>query len=362
MLVVAGCGKQPAAPAAGASGVPVVVATVERRDVPQRLSSIGTVRSLNQVVIRPQVTGILTDVLFREGQMVQKGAPLARIDDRATMAALMQAEAEKASLEAQLKAAQVDLDRYGSLAGRQAISRQQSDQQQATVDRLKADVQASEATIAAQKVQLSYRHITSPVSGRVGIRRVDPGNLVQATDEEGLVTVTQIDPISIVFTVPQEAIGRLRMAAGKSAGMPVTAYDRDAGIALAEGRITTIDNQIDQSTGTLRLRAEFANADGRLLPGQFVAVQMETSISPGLLAFPARALQQGLDTPYVFRIVDGKAEVVPVRPVYQDDQVAAVSEGLAHGDSVVTDGQSRLKAGTKVRVPEASGGTGVAGT
>ena len=144
--------------------------------------------------------------------------------------------------------------------------------------------------------------------------------------------------------------------------MRVTAYDRDAGTPLAEGRITTIDNQIDQSTGTLRLRAQFANADGRLLPGQFVAVQMETSISAGLLAFPARALQQGLDTPYVFRIVEGKAEVVPVKPVYQDDQVAAVAEGLAPGDSVVTDGQSRLKAGTKVRVPEAGGGAGVAGT
>jgi RND family efflux transporter MFP subunit len=165
-----------------------------------------------------------------------------------------------------------------------------------------------------------------------------------------------------VFTVPQEVLGRLRMAAGKDGGMKVTAYDRDAGTALGEGRITTFDNQIDPATGTLRLRAQFANPGGTLWPGQFVALQLETSISPDLLAFPARAIQQGLDSPYVFRIVDGKAEVVPVKPVYQDDQLAAVSEGLAAGDSVVTDGQSRLKAGTKVRLPEASGAASGSGS
>jgi RND family efflux transporter MFP subunit len=361
LALLAACGgKQEAAK--GPSGVPVVIATVERRDVPQRVSSIGTVRPLNEVVIRPQVTGVLTEVLFREGQMVAKGAPLARIDDRSIAAALAQVEAEKRSREAQLKSAELDLARYGSLAGRQAISQQQIDQQQAIVDRLKAEVLASEATIAAQRVQLSHTHIMSPLAGRVGIRRIDPGNLVQASDEGGLVTITQIDPISIVFTVPQEAVGRLRATTKVGGGMKVTAFDRDAGTALADGRITTFDNQIDPATGTLRMRAQFANADGKLWPGQFVALQLETSISPDLLAFPARAIQQGLDSPYVFRIVDGKAEVVPVKPVYQDDQLAAVSEGLAAGDSVVTDGQSRLKAGTKVRLPEASGAASGSGS
>ncbi len=361
LALLAGCGRKEEA-AKGPSGVPVVVATVARRDVPQRVSSIGTVRPLNEVVIRPQVTGVLTELLFREGQMVAKGAPLARMDDRSIAAALAQVEAEKRSREAQLKSAELDLERYGGLVGRQVASRQQIDQQQAMVDRLKADVLASEATIAAQRVQLSHTRIASPLAGRVGIRRVDPGNLVQASDEAGLVTVTQIDPISIVFTVPQEVLGRLRMAAGKNGGMKVTAFDRDAGTALGEGRITTFDNQIDPATGTLRLRAQFANPGGTLWPGQFVALQLETSITPNLLAFPSRAIQQGLDSPYVFRIVDGKAEVVPVKPVYQDDQLAAVSEGLAAGDSVVTDGQSRLKPGTKVRIPEASGAASASGS
>jgi membrane fusion protein, multidrug efflux system len=361
LALLAACGKKEEA-AKGPSGVPVVVAAVERRDVPQRVSSIGTVRPLNEVVIRPQVTGILTEVLFREGQMVAKGAPLARIDDRSIAAALAQVEAEKRSREAQLKSAELDLERYAGLVGRQVVSRQQIDQQQATVDRLKAEVLASEATIAAQRVQLSHTHISSPLAGRVGIRRVDPGNLVQASDEAGLVTVTQIDPISIVFTVPQEVLGRLRMAAGRNDGMKVKAFDRDAGTALGEGRITTFDNQIDPATGTLRLRAQFANPGGTLWPGQFVALQLETSISPNLLAFPARAIQQGLDSPYVFRIVDGKAEVVQVKPVYQDDQLAAVAEGLAAGDSVVTDGQSRLKPGTKVRIPEAAGASSGSGS
>jgi RND family efflux transporter MFP subunit len=348
-------------PASGGAGVPVLVATVERRDVPHRIASIGSVQSLHTVVIRPQVTGVLTEVLFKEGDIVRQGAALARIDDRAIAAALAQAEAEKTSRAAQLRSAELDLTRYSGTLGQQVVSRQQIDQQAAMVERLKADLQASEATIAAQKVQLSFTRITSPVSGRVGMRRVDAGNLVRASDVDGLVTVAQIDPISIVFTLPQEAMASVKLVPGRTA-LRVTAFDRDAGIALGQGRVTTFDNQIDAASGTLRVRAEFANADGKLWPGQFVTVQLETGVSPKALVFPARALQQGLNGPFIFRIRDAKAEVVPVTAVYQDDEIIAVATGLAAGDVVVIDGQSRLKAGSKVRLPATTGEPGAAGS
>jgi RND family efflux transporter MFP subunit len=342
----AGAGK----PAASSPAVPVLVAVVAQRDVPHRVASIGTVQSLHTVVIRPQVSGVLTEVSFKEGELVRQGAPLARIDDRAIAAALAQAEAERASRAAQLRAAELDLARYGGVPGQQVVSRQQIEQQAALVERLKADLQASDASIAAQKVQLSFTRIVSPLSGRVGMRRVDAGNLVRASDVDGLVTVAQIDPISIVFTLTQDAMAIVKLTPGKSA-LRVTAFDRDAGTVLAQGRVTTFDNQIDAASGTLRLRAEFANPDGRLWPGQFVTLQLETGLSPGALVFPARAVQQGLNGPFVFRIRDAKAEVVPVAPVYRDDDIMAVASGLADGDVVVIDGQSRLKAGTKVRLP-----------
>jgi RND family efflux transporter MFP subunit len=335
-------------------GVPVLVATVERRDVPHRIASIGTVQSLHSVVIRPQINGILTEVLFREGDLLPRGAPLARIDDRSIAAALAQAEAERASRAAQLRSAEADLARYGSLGDTQVISRQQIDQQAAMVERLKAELLASEATIAAQRVQLSHTRIFSPVAGRVGIRRVDPGNFVQTSDDEGLVTVTQIDPISIVFTLPQEALSRVTLTPGQS-GAKVSAFDRAGGVTLGQGSITTFDNQIDPASGTLRLRAQFDNADGKLWPGQFVALELQAGMSANALVFPARAVQQGLNGPFVFRIRDSKAEVVPLDIVYEDDEITAVASGLEPGDTVVVDGQSRLKAGTVVRLPDDAG-------
>lgn len=360
MVLLSACGAGGSgAKAAVAAAVPVKVVAVERRDLPLLISSIGTVKPLNEVVIRPQVAGVLTQVLFREGQMVQKGAPLARIDDRTIVAGLAQVEAEKRSREAQLRSAELDMERYESLAGTQVISRQLIDQQRALVVRLTADVLASDATISAQKVLLSHTHIDSPLSGRVGFRQLDPGNLVRTSDEGGLVTVTQMDPISILFTVPQEALGRLRATAGAERGMTVTALDRDAGIALGKGRITTFDNQIDPATGTLRLRAEFANPDGKLWPGQFVTVRVQAEVSTNALVVPARAVQQGLTGSFVFRVSDSKAVVVPVVTVYQDDEVAIVRDGLAPGDSVVVDGQSRLRNGSAVKASLAgdAGGT-----
>ena len=192
-----------AGPPKGPPPVPVSVVAVEQRDVPQLAAGIGTVQSLHSVVLRPQVSGIVTEVLFEEGQQVKKGQLLARIDDRTIVANLRQSEAEKARNEAQLRAARLDQSRYNNLLAEEAISRQTVEQQAALVEQLEAAIRANEATIAAQRVQLSYTQITSPVTGRVGLRRIDPGNLVQAGDANGLVAVTQVDPISVIFTLPQ---------------------------------------------------------------------------------------------------------------------------------------------------------------
>lgn len=345
----------------GGAAVPVQVVEVERRDVPQRISGIGTVQSLHSVVLRPQVSGVITEVLFEEGELVERGKLLARIDDRSIKAALVQAEAEKISAEADLRIAELDLSRYVGLRDSSIVPRQTIDQQAALVEKLKANVQASEARIAAQRVQLSFTEIRSPVRGRVGIRRIDPGNLVQAGDASGLVTVTQVDPISIVFTLPQEMLSRLR-GATRARKLGVTAYDRDAGEPLAQGRLTTLDNQIDVATGTLRLRAEFDNARGELWPGQFVMLQLETGMSANATVVPAHAIQQGLNGAFVYRVQNEKAEMVTVVTSYLDDEIAVIAEGIVPGDMIVSDGHSRLKPGAQVKVSGSTGGVNVAGT
>lgn len=341
-------------PPRGPPPVPVSVVAVGHRDVPQLAGGIGTVQSLHSVVLRPQVSGIVTDVLFDEGQQVKRGQLLARIDDRTIIANLRQAEAEKARNEAQLKAAKLDQSRYENLLAEEAISRQTVEQQAALVEQLQAAIRANEATIAAQQVQLSYTQIISPVTGRVGLRRIDPGNLVQAGDAEGLVAVTQVDPISVIFTLPQELLSTVH---GLTHGQPtakVNAYDRDGGVLLSEGKLTTIDNQVDAATGTIRLRAEFENKDGRLWPGQFVTVRMQTGVSGNALVVPARTVRQGLQGAFVFRVREQRAEVVPVQVGYSDDEIAVIRAGLADGDSVVSDGHSRLTPNAIVKLVDAA--------
>lgn len=351
---------------AGRSAVPVLVVAAEQRDVPQRISGIGTVQSMHTVVLRPQVTGVITEVLFKEGELVELGALLARIEDRSIRAALAEAQAEKTSREADLRIAELDLSRYGGLRDRSVIPRQTIEQQAALVEKLKATIQASEARIAAQRVQLSFTEIRSPVRGRVGIRRIDPGNLVQAGDESGLVTVTQVDPISIMFTLPQELLPRLRQATRSTQLVRVAAFDGngngDRNEPLAQGRLTTLDNQIDVATGTLRLRAEFENDDGELWPGQFVTLQVETGVSVDAIVVPAHAVQQGLKGPFVYRVLNDKAEMAPVVTSYVDDEIAVIAEGIVPGDLVVVDGHSRLKPGAAVKLATPAGGADVAGT
>ena len=340
--------------------VPVGVVRAEQRDVAHMASGIGTVESLHNVTLRPQVEGVLAEVLFQEGQMVRKGDLLARIDDRSLAAALAQTQAEKARNQAQLRAAEQDLTRYQNLVKEEAISRQTVEQQQGTVGELQATVNANDAAIAAAQVQMSYTRITAPVSGRVGLRRVDPGNLVRASDSDGLVTVTQIAPISVVFSLPQTLVPSIQPLLKQQGGALVTAFDRDKGTRLADGRLTMIDNQIDTTTGTIKLRAEFDNADGSLWPGQFVTVRLQIGLSAKATVVSPRAVKQGLDGPFVFRVNNGKAEVVPVTVGYTTDQEAVITKGVAPGETIVYDGQSRLKNGAPVKIVEGAGGGAVA--
>lgn len=340
---------KPAAPAA----MPVVAGTVGQRDVPLWLTGVGTVQSVHNVTLRPQVDGILTEVLFREGETVRKGQLLARIDDRSIKAALEQARAEKARNEAQLKVAELDLVRYRNLLKDEAVPRQTLEQQQALVNQTKAALASTVASIAAGDVQLSHTRITSPVSGRVGLRLVDAGNVVRASDANGLVTVTQINPITVVFSLPQQDLPQIRQLLQRAGEeIPVMAFDRDQQVPLARGHLSTIDNTVDAATGTIRLKAEFDNAEGMLWPGQFVTINVLTGKHSNAMVVDARAIRQGLEGHYVFRITDGKAEVVKVEKQYEDDRIAVVANGLAAGDRVVVDGYSRITAGTAVSVSD----------
>jgi RND family efflux transporter MFP subunit len=344
---LAGRGAGDPAPALVAP-VAVVVTRVEVRDVAEFAQGLGNVQSLNSIALRPQVDGILTEVLFEEGQNVRAGQLLARIDDRAITAALAQARANRHRNQVALDTAKSDLSRYEALARSRTISQQTVDQQAAEVAQLEAALAADDAAIAAAEVQQSYTRIESPVDGRTGLRRVDPGNLVRAGD--ALVTITQMDPIAVVFSLPQSLLPRVR--ALQSAGtMPeVHAYDRAGGTRIASGRLLLVDNLIDTATGTVRLKAEFPNPDGRLWPGQFVTAELQVGLYRDALAVDARAVQRGRDHAFVWRVVGDTVEHVPVAPGYENEEVVVITQGLAAGDVVVRDGQSRLRPGSRVVV------------
>ncbi|SFY17402.1 RND family efflux transporter, MFP subunit [Pseudomonas sp. NFACC49-2] len=339
---------RPGAPAA----VPVRVVSVERKDVPRFASGIGTVLSLHSVVIRPQVDGILTRLLVKEGQRVNKGDLLATIDDRFIRASLDQARAQLGESQAQLAVAQVNLKRYKALSVDDGVSKQTYDQQQALVNQLKATARGNQAAIDSAQVQLSYTQIRSPVTGRVGIRNVDEGNFLRTSDTEGLFTVTQIDPIAVEFSLPQQMLPTLQRLIAAPEPALVKAYigtDGGQGELLGEGRLSLIDNQIDANTGTLRAKAEFSNAGQRLWPGQLVTLKIQTALDKDALVVPPTVVQRGLEQHFVYRIKGDKVESVPVVMVYQDSDMHII-KGVDAGDQLVSDGQSRLKPGASIQV------------
>ncbi|MBX8508813.1 efflux RND transporter periplasmic adaptor subunit [Pseudomonas cichorii] len=332
--------------------VPVKVISVSAEDVPRFVTGIGSVLSLQSVVIRPQVDGILTRVLVKEGQSVKAGDLLATLDDRSIRATLEQARAQLAQSQAQLDVAQVDLKRYRQLTDDNGISRQTFDQQQALVRQLNATVLGNQANINAAQVQLSHTQIRSPVTGRVGIRNVDEGNFLRVSDATGMFSVTQINPVAVEFSLPQHMLPTLQTLTANPASAAVKAYLGDGanGTLLGEGKLALIDNQVSATTGTIRAKAQFDNADEKLWPGQLVTVKIQTGIERNSLKVPPQVVQRGIDQHYVYRVTsEQKVEVVPVTVLYQDSDLTLIS-GPQAGDVLVSDGQSRLRPGTRIEV------------
>ncbi|KAA2229690.1 efflux RND transporter periplasmic adaptor subunit [Pseudomonas brenneri] len=336
------------------SAIPVRVVSVAQQDIPRFVSGIGSVLSLHSVVIRPQVDGILTQLQVKEGQLVKAGDLLASIDDRAIRASLDQAKAQLSESQAQLQVAQVNLKRYKELSIDDGVSKQTYDQQQALVNQLKATAQGNQAAIDAAQVQLSYTQIRSPVSGRVGIRNVDEGNFLRTSDTQGLFSVTQIDPIAVEFSLPQQMLPTLQGLIAAQHPASVDAFlgadtDSPAAVLLGEGRLSLIDNQISATTGTIRAKAEFSNATQTLWPGQLVTVKIQTALDKAALVVPPTVVQRGMDSHFVYRLNGDKVDVVPVHVAYQNSDLTIVT-GVQSGDVLVSDGQSRLKAGAQVEV------------
>ncbi|MDD0998390.1 efflux RND transporter periplasmic adaptor subunit [Pseudomonas sp. TNT2022 ID1044] len=341
---------KPASPTA----IPVRVVSVTEKDVPRFVSGIGSVLSLHSVVVRPQIDGILTKIMVKEGQRVKKGDLLATIDDRSIRASLDQARAQLGESQAQLQVALVNLKRYKLLSVDDGVSKQTYDQQQALVNQLKATAQGNQASIDAAQVQLSYTQIRSPVTGRVGIRTVDEGNFLRMTDAQGLFTVTQIDPIAVEFSLPQQMLPTLQGLINDPQHARVKAYigadsDGETGNLLGEGHLTLIDNQINANTGTIRAKAEFNNPGQKLWPGLLVTVKIQTALDRDALVVPPNVVQRGLDQHFVYRLNGDKVETVPVQMVYQDSGQNII-KGVQPGDKLVSDGQSRLKPGSTVQV------------
>ncbi|MBA1201906.1 efflux RND transporter periplasmic adaptor subunit [Pseudomonas capeferrum] len=333
------------------AAIPVRVISVAQQDVPRHVSALGSVLSLHSVEVRPQVDGILTKVLVKEGQWVGRGDLLATLDDRSIRASLDQARAQLGQSQAQLQGAAVDLRRYRLLSTDDGVSKQTLDQQQALYTQLQATVKGNQAAIANAQVQLSHTQIHSPVTGRVGIRNIDEGNLVRSSDARGLFSVTQIDPIAVEFSLPQQMLPTLQKLLKASTPAQVLAFmDADGeNTLLGEGHLALIDNQIAANTGTVRIKAEFGNADARLWPGQLVTVQLRTGIDQQALVVPPPVVQRGLDGHFVYRLEGDQVTSVPVKVLYQDSALTTVA-GVKVGDLLVLDGQSRLKPGARVKV------------
>jgi membrane fusion protein, multidrug efflux system len=350
---------QPVARAATSPTVPVTVSVVSQHDVPIFLDSLGTVQASNTVAVHSQIDGKLQSVNFVEGQDVHKGDTLAVIDPRALQAALNQAIAKKAQDEAQLIAAEKDLDRFKALLTKAAGTQQSVDQQQGKVDQLKATIDADQAAIESAQTQLSYTTITAPFDGRVGFRQVDAGNIIHANDTNPLTVLTQIRPSIAIFTLPQKNLADVRNAMLRGP-VQVIATDQDNTRQLAQGELMLIDNQIDQTTSTIRLKGSFPNEDDRLWPGEFVRLRVHVNTRGGAMIIPPTALQRGPQGLYAWVIKsDNTAEQRPIEAVPIDNDTTIVTKGLTVGERVVVNGQYRLQAGTRVetKTDQASGKT-----
>ena len=354
------------APAGGGRGgfdanraLPVVAAPVRQGSIDVYLSALGTVTPRNMVTVRSRVDGQLMQVNFREGQVVKAGELLAQIDPRPFEVQLTQAAGQLAKDQALLKNAQLDLERYRTLLAQDSISKQQVDTQESLVRQYEGTVKADQGQVDNAKLQLTYSRITAPISGVVGLRQVDPGNIVHASDTNGLVVITQLQPITVLFPIPEDNLPRVASRLKSGTPVDVEAWDRAQKTKLATGRLLTIDNQIDTTTGTIKLRAEFANDDGALFPNQFVNVRLAAETLTDATLVPSAAVLRGSPGTFVYRVKDDKTTgqttdktvtVTPVKLGPVQGETTVIESGVSPGEQVVVDGTDKLREGAKVEL------------
>ena len=335
--------------AGGAFVVPVVVATAQKGDLPVYYNGIGTVTAFNTVTVRTRVDGQIVKINFTEGQMVRQGDDLVDIDSRPYQVQLEQAEGQLAKDQAQLRDVQVDYERYQLLYKEGVIPKQQVDTQQAQVGQYEGAIKSDQGAIDNAKLQIIYAHITAPISGRIGLRLVDIGNIVHATDQNGLLVITQLQPIAVIFALPQDQLPQVAGKLRNGGQLSVDAYDRDNTLKIESGKLLTIDNQIDTSTGTYKLKAVFNNQQNQLFPNQFVNVHLLVDTKRNLVIVPTPAIQRGPQGTYVYVVQNGNtAKIQNVAIALSADNNTGISSGLSAGDVVVTDGQDKLQDDTKV--------------
>ena len=340
----------------GGAAVPVGVAAARSGDIPVYLDGLGAVSAFYTVTVHSRVDGQLMSVPVREGQTVKEGDLLAQIDPRPFQASLDQVSGQLARDQALLTNAKLDLERYKGLIAQDAIPKQQLDTQAATVGQDEGTVKNDQALVEAAQLQLDYSRITAQISGRIGLRLVDPGNIVHASDASGILVITQLHPIAVVFTLPEDNLPAVMRKVTAGAKLPVIAYNRDKSQKLAEGFLQTVDNQIDPGTGTSKLKAVFDNKENTLFPNQFVNVRLLLDVKQGQVIVPTVALQRGSSGPFVYAVkADGTVEARPVTVGVVEGSDSSVDAGLAAGESVVVDGADSLQPGSKVAVAGAPG-------
>jgi multidrug efflux system membrane fusion protein len=346
-------GQRPVAPT-----VPVVAVPAKKADLKMYISGLGSVTPVNTIIVRTRVDGELTEVLYREGQVVSSGDLLARIDPRPFDVQLTQAEGQMARDVAQLENAQLDLERFRVLWKQDSIAKQQLDTQEALVRQLEGAVKTDQGQIDSAKLQLVYCRITAPISGRVGLRLVDPGNIVHVSDANGLVVITQLRPIAVIFPIPEDNLPQVLARLKTGARLPVEAYDREMRQRLAVGSLLTVDNQIDATTGTVRLKAVFSNEKMELFPNQFVNARLLADVRRDATVVPAPAIQRGPQGAFVYVVKADRAATVRMITVGEiQGGEASIKSGLSPGELVVVDGADRLREGTRVDLRPQSGGT-----